>query len=91
LANPGLKEAERTELVGRLMAARRAVRDAKQAADREAEVAAHKAVDEVKLALGERGPVWWDDGSPDLSRHLAKNTLYAQWYANIGRSRHGGS
>jgi hypothetical protein len=45
--NPGLDEAERTELVGRLMAARRTVRDAWKEADREAEGAAHKTVDEV--------------------------------------------
>jgi hypothetical protein len=42
--------------VGRLMAARRSVRGAKKRADREAEAAAHMAVDEVKRALGERGP-----------------------------------
>jgi hypothetical protein len=43
MANPDLDEAVRTDLVGRLMAARRAVRDAKMPADREAEAAAHKA------------------------------------------------
>ncbi len=69
---PDLAEAERADLVGRLMAARRAVREAKKASDREAEAAAHKAVDEVKRALGERGPVWWGDGSPDLNRRMAK-------------------
>ena len=91
MANPDLDEQERTDLVGRLMRARRAVRDAKRSADLEAEAAAHKAVDEAKRALGERGPVWWDDGSPDLNRHMAKNTTYADWYAKIGRSRPGGS
>jgi hypothetical protein len=90
MANPGLDEEERTDLVGRLMSARRAVRDAKRSPDLEAEAAAHKAVDEVKRALGERGPVWWDDGSPDLNRHMAKNTIYADWYAKIGRFRPGG-
>ena len=90
MANPKLDEAERAGLVGRLMRARRAVRDAKRSADLEAEAAAHKAVDEVKRALGERGPVWWDDGSPDLNRHMAKNTTYADWHAKIGRSRPGG-
>jgi hypothetical protein len=74
MANPGLGEAERADLVHRLMAARRAVRDAKQDVDREAEAAAHRMVDEIKQSLGERGPVWWDDGSPDLNWHLAKNT-----------------
>jgi hypothetical protein len=85
MANPGLDEAERADLVGRLMAARRAVRDAKQSADRERESAEHMDVDEVKRALGERGSVWWDDGSPDINRHMAKNTTYADWYAKVGR------
>jgi hypothetical protein len=55
MANPELDESERADLVRRLGAARRSVRDAKQSADLKAEVAAHKAVDEVKRALGERG------------------------------------
>jgi len=25
------------------------------------------------LAVGERGPVWWTDGAPDLNRHLVHN------------------
>ena len=90
MANPGFDQTVRADLVRRLMTARRAVSDAKQSDDREAETAAHKAVDEVKRALGERGPVWWSDGSPDLNRHMAKNTPYADWYAKIGRSRPGG-
>jgi hypothetical protein len=68
------------------MGARRAVRGAEKAAAAEAEATAHRAVDEVKHALGERGPVWWDDGSPNLNRHMAKNTLYADWYAKLARS-----
>lgn len=36
-------------------------------------------VDRAKVALGERGPVWWDDGGPDLNRHLVVNTPYADW------------
>jgi hypothetical protein len=91
MANPDLGETGREELVRRLMTARRAVRDAKQDADLKAEVAAHKAVDDVKRALGERGPVWWKDCSPDLNRHMAKSTLYAAWYAMIRRDRPGGS
>jgi hypothetical protein len=35
------------------------------------------------VALGERGPVWWDDGTPDLNRHLARTGPYAQWYASL--------
>lgn len=89
MANPGLGEAERSDLVHRLMAHRRAVCDAKRSADLKAEAAAHKAVDETKRALGERGPAWWNDGSPDLNRHMAKNTAYADWYAKVGHSRSG--
>ena len=48
------------------MVARRAVRGTRQAFDREAEADARKSVDEVKRALGERGPVWWDDDASDL-------------------------
>ena len=91
MANPDIDEAEREKLVSRLMSARRAVRDAKQSADLKAEVTAHRAVDDVKRALGERGPVWWKDGAPDFNRHMAKNTPYAGWYAKIKRNRSGES
>jgi hypothetical protein len=30
--------------------------------------------------------VWWEHGSPDLNRHLAKNSLYADWYAGLRRA-----
>lgn len=83
VANPDLAEEERASLVKRLMAARRAVRDAKADKDPDAEVAAHRAVDEVKRALGERGPVWWKDGTPDFNRHMVKNTPYADWHAEL--------
>jgi hypothetical protein len=90
MANPDLDEADRADLVGRLMLARRAVRDAKAMADRDAEAAAHRTVDEVKWALGERGPAWWDDGAPDLNRRMAKNTPYADWHARLFNSDDGG-
>ncbi len=38
-------------------------------------------VDAAKVALGERGPVWWTDGALDLNRHMARNTPYADWAA----------
>jgi len=81
MANPHLQEDQRAQLVKRLMRARRAVRDTKAERDRDGETAAHRQVDELKQALGERGPVWWEDGSPDLNRHMVKNTPYAAWYA----------
>ncbi|MHC2462462.1 hypothetical protein [Bradyrhizobium embrapense] len=87
MANPHLREDERSKLVSRLMGARRAVRETKAHADAAAEAIAHRAVDRAKRALGERGPVWWKDGAPDLNRHMAKNTPYAAWYADSSRSR----
>ena len=86
MANPGLEEAERANLVEHLMSARRAVRAAKRATERDAELAAHRAVDEIKRALGERGSVWWDDGSPDLNRRMVKNTSYAGWFRKFART-----
>ncbi|MGE8058382.1 hypothetical protein [Pseudomonas sp. NPDC089547] len=49
--------------------------------------AARAAVDLAKVALGERGPVWWDDGSPDYNSHKAINTPYADWYHLIDEQR----
>ncbi len=83
MANPALHETILAALVGRLMKARRAVRSAKRGGDLEKEAAAHKAVDQVKRELGERGPVWWNDGAPDLNRHMARSTPYAEWFAGL--------
>jgi hypothetical protein len=87
LADPSLPQAKKAALVAELMRARRAVRTAKLAGDASAEAAAHRDVDEAKRALGERGPVWWTDGDPDLNRHMVKNTPYASWLAGLKASR----
>ena len=80
-SNPALDAETRQRLVSALMSARRAVRDAKGKPDAMAE--ARRRVDDAKVQLGERGPVWWDDGEPDLNRHMAKNTPYADWFAKL--------
>jgi hypothetical protein len=80
MSNPNLAKEEQSKISRRLMAARRAVRQAKAQADDVAGALAHRAVDRAKRALGERGPVWWTDGAPDFNRRLAKNTPYANWY-----------
>ena len=77
-ANPDLPPAERDALVKELMSARRAIAVAKRLADVTAEKTARARVHAAKLALGERGPVWWRDGAPDYNRHLVKNTPYAE-------------
>lgn len=84
-ANPALPEARRAALIADLMTARRAVGAATRSDDRRAERVARDAVHAAKIALGERGPPWWDDNAPDLNRHLVKNTDYAQWYAEFDR------
>ncbi|MBD8471769.1 hypothetical protein [Sphingomonas sp. CFBP 8765] len=85
-ADPSLPEADRAELVRALMAARRAVGLARRRDDADAVAAARADVDAAKHALGERGPVWWHDGSPDYNRHMAANTPYAAWFAGISPS-----
>jgi hypothetical protein len=63
------------------MEARRSVGVARRNSDVALLHAAGQEVHEVKVALGERGPVWWHDGAPDYNRYLVKNTPYAEWYA----------
>lgn len=79
--NPDLTDAERTALVARLMDARRAVGRALRAKDADSLNAARAQVNEAKVGLGERGPVWWSDGASDFNRHLVKNSPYAEWYS----------
>jgi len=77
-SNPHLSDDRRQQLADALMDARRTVRDARGSA--EALAKARAAVDAAKRALGERGPLWWDDGAPDLNRRLVRNTPYAEWW-----------
>lgn len=82
-SDPRLPEPERQRLTRELMDARRAKGAATRAGDDVAREAARARVDAAKHALGERGPVWWDDGAPDLTRHLARTGPYAGWYAEV--------
>ncbi len=79
-SNPGLSEAAREQLVSELMTARRAKGLAIRTGDPAAREAARRAVDDAKHKLGERGDVWWTDGTPDWNRHLVNNTPYAEWF-----------
>lgn len=79
--NPLLAEGERTGWVGELMNARRAMGRARKTGDAEAGRAARLTVDEAKRALGERGDVWWTDGTPDQNRRLVTSTSYREWYS----------
>ena len=80
-SDPALPAAERQALVESLMAARLAVRATLPGGG--AEFAAARArVDAAKRGLGERGPVWWTGGAPDLNRRMV-GTPYAEWFAGL--------
>ncbi|MCF4998604.1 hypothetical protein GIW70_03125 [Pseudomonas syringae] len=78
--NPRLDECLRQGLVDELMAARREVKTAKATGNSAGLILARTRVNAAKVKLGERGPVWWDDGSPDFNRYRVGNTPYSQWY-----------
>jgi len=79
-SDPALDPARRERLVARLMRARADVRRALREGDDRLLERARRRVHSAKVALGERGPVWWSDGAPDENRRLARNTPYAAWY-----------
>lgn len=83
MSDPSLDPDRRERHVADLMAARRAVAAAGRSGDEKARREARDAVQTAKVALGERGPVWWRDGDPDLNRHLARNTPYAAWFETV--------
>ena len=83
MSDPSLPEHRREALVKQLMDGRRGVGAAKRSGDVENEKEARKVVDAAKRELGERGPVWWTDGSQDYNRHMAEHTPYADWYAGL--------
>ena len=89
MGDPSLPEERRAALTRDLMTARRAVGAALRGGDAAALKDARAAVDRAKVALGERGPVWWDDGAPDLNRRMARNTPYAAWFAGLGDAAEG--
>jgi hypothetical protein len=81
LSNPALDPESRERYVKSLMSARRAVRDAKGNPEEIRD--ARERIQAAKVALGERGPVWWSDDAPDFNRKMAKNTPYADWAASL--------
>ena len=79
-SDPALDADARQVAVNDLMAVRRALGQAKTD---DAKSTARREVDAAKRALGERGPVWCDDGAPDETRKHPKNTSYAAWWAGL--------
>jgi hypothetical protein len=82
-SNPALPEAVREELVRALMDARRAVQRTKRVGSTAMEREARQRVQAAKEGLGERGPVWWTDESPDYNQQLVANTPYHAWYETL--------
>lgn len=78
--DPALAPKVRITLVARQIDARRTVGAARRAGNSEVTAQARRAVGAAKVALGERGPVWWSDGAPDLTRRMASTTCYAEWF-----------
>lgn len=67
--NPTLGDSDRRKAVKALMQAR-------MAKDKDA-------VATAKTLLGETGPVWWDDGTPDFSDQPPLDTPYASWWESL--------
>lgn len=82
-SNPAFDEDERQRLVNELTDARRAMKAAKASGGASEMKTARASVQAAKVALGERGAVWWEDGAPDLNRHMVENTPYAGWYQRL--------
>ena len=78
--NPELPPEERQRLQRELMRARSALGRARRSNDAAARLAARQQIDAAKVALGERGPVWWSDGATDQNRRMAVNTPYRDWF-----------
>jgi hypothetical protein len=81
--NPFLPYETKTALITDLMRARREKGAGMRTGDLVSRELARQRIDETKQQLGERGSVSWTDGAPDLNLHMAKNTLYAEWFANL--------
>ena len=78
--DPRLDEDEKQSYIKALMKARRDVRKAQQLEDEESLRQARHAVQAAKEALGERGPVWWDDNALDETGLAPHNSSYAKWW-----------
>ncbi|MEM7258953.1 MAG: hypothetical protein AAF404_16370 [Pseudomonadota bacterium] len=67
--NPDLDDQTRRKAVKQLMQGR-------MSGDKAAVMAA-------KTSLGEAGPVWWNDGAPDLSGTAPADTDYCEWWNGL--------
>ena len=80
--DPRLEDSERRAAIKAMMQARR---DIGLAATEAETKAARTCIDAAKIRLGEKGPVWWDDGAPDESGLAPESSSYAEWWAGLGK------
>lgn len=83
MSDPRLSAAARDRLVRELSQARSALRRTGVPQDAAARAEARRWVNAAKVALGERGDVWWTDGAPDYNRRMAVNTPYREWFDGL--------
>ena len=79
--DPRLEDGERRAAIKAMMQARR---DNGRASTEAETQAARARIDAAKIRLGEKGPVWWDDGAPDESGLAPERSSYAGWWAGLG-------
>jgi hypothetical protein len=86
MSNPALSDAQRQQHARALVTARQEVGRAVRGKDLALEKHARGRVQAARLALGERGPRWWNDGAPDYNRQVVKDTPYREWYNSLTSS-----
>lgn len=82
-SNPNLPDDERVRLTFELIAARSDAMHARRDGNADLERDAMQRVDAAKVALGQRGAPWWDDGAPDYARAEPVQTPYADWLQRL--------
>lgn len=85
--NPSLSPSTKAHWVSELMSARRDVKSHRD--DPEGMKEVRKRVQEAKEQLGERGEVWWTDGSGDVNRKKVWNTGYKDWAEGLEMDKSG--
>ncbi|UOA26775.1 hypothetical protein [Pseudosulfitobacter sp. DSM 107133] len=80
MTDPALPDDVRRAAIKQMMRARL---DLRRAGDDAAAQDARARVDAAKVALGERGPIWWDGGAADESGTAPEASSYAAWWAAL--------
>lgn len=92
--NPALAPSHRSELQKELMSARRAMSARSRAKSSAEDVQrAKEKVQDAKVALGERGPPWWEEkkgeGGQVVDRKMVWNSPYKSWWDGLSSDEKG--